>query len=197
MYFVTDNPHKYREAQEVLSSYGVDLRMLKGAKVELQGDDLGFIAMAAARIAYMRFRVPVVVEDAGLFIEALSGFPGPYSSYVYKRIGVNGIINLLKGVRRREAHFLAVVACVCPPFEARFEAKVRGVIADEPRGSGGFGFDPIFIPEGESRTFGEMNVSEKNKWSHRSKAFAKLGAWLQKVLRAKAQMQFGGPESSG
>ncbi len=179
VYFLTSNLGKLKEASLIAEQYGISLKQLPAKRIEIQSDNLASISAFSARVAARKYRVPVVVEDAGLFIEALGGFPGPYSSYVYKTIGVKGILKLMKGVTERAAYFLSVVA-YCTP-EARpliFKGRVKGCIASEARGVGGFGFDPIFIPEGDTRTFAEMTAQEKNRYSHRAKAFAKFFSWL-------------------
>ncbi|NOZ89276.1 MAG: RdgB/HAM1 family non-canonical purine NTP pyrophosphatase, partial [Crenarchaeota archaeon] len=135
-----------------------------------------------AAAAYALTGTPVAVEDAGLFVDALSGFPGPYSSYVYKTIGVHGILRLLEGEENRAARFVSVIAYAGPWGVQLFRGEVKGSIAAEPRGSGGFGFDPIFIPEGADKTFAEMNIEEKNMYSHRARAARKLCSWLEHRL---------------
>ncbi len=182
LYFVTNNKHKYEEASRVLSKYGIKLELLPSVKkIEIQDDDLSKIVLYAAKTAYAYVRKPLVVEDAGLFIKALKGFPGPYSSYVYKTIGIKGVLKLLENTPDRQAYFKSVVACVCPPYIEVFEGVVEGWIAREPRGSKGFGFDPIFVPQGSDKTFAEMDMDEKNKYSHRGKAFESLAEFLKKL----------------
>jgi len=186
IYFATSNKNKFNEASRILEKYGYELVLFSFEKKELQSTDLGEIALQSALIAYTYVNAPVVVEDSGLFIKALNGFPGPFSSYVYKTIGVRGVLKLMEGVTDRSAYFEAAVAIVMPPFERVFKGSVYGRIADSPRGTGGFGFDPIFIPENEDKTFAEMSVEEKNKYSHRARAFEKLGIWLKSIeLREK------------
>jgi len=179
VYFLTSNLGKLREASLIAEQYGISLRQLPAKRIEIQSDDLARISAFSARVAAWKHHVPVVVEDAGLFIKALGGFPGPYSSYVFKTIGVNGILKLMEGVRRREAYFLSVVAYCTPKGRPSiFKGRVDGCIASEARGTGGFGFDPIFIPKGDTRTFAEMSSREKNLYSHRAKAFTKFFSWL-------------------
>jgi len=183
LYFVTSNSNKVAEAQKVLEKFGVKVVQVESAKkVELQLPSLAEIALRAARVAYLELRAPLFVEDSGLFVEALGGFPGPYSSYVYKTIGIRGILKLMEGVGNRRAWFESAVALICPPFEKVFVGRVYGSIATEARGSGGFGFDPIFVPEGETRTLAEMSVEEKNAVSHRGKALSEMGSWLSRTL---------------
>ena len=120
----------------------------------------------------------LLIEDAGLYVEALKGFPGAYSSYVFRTIGGNGLLRLLSGEKRREAEFRSAVAY----GEADgsiwlFEGRVRGAIAGTPRGTGGFGFDPIFVPESSPKTFAEMPIEEKNRISHRALAMTAFAKW--------------------
>jgi XTP/dITP diphosphohydrolase len=189
IYFATSNKNKFNEASRILEKYGYELVLFSFEKKELQSTDLGEIALQSALIAYTYVNAPVVVEDSGLFIKALNGFPGPFSSYVYKTIGVRGVLKLMEGVTDRSAYFEAAVAIVMPPFERVFKGSVYGRIADSPRGTGGFGFDPIFIPENEDRTFAEMSVEEKNRYSHRARAFEKLGIWLKSIELREKLMQ--------
>jgi XTP/dITP diphosphohydrolase len=189
IYFATSNKNKFNEASRILEKYGYELVLFSFEKKELQSTDLGEIALQSALIAYTYVNAPVVVEDSGLFIKALNGFPGPFSSYVYKTIGVRGVLKLTEGVTDRSAYFEAAVAIVMPPFERVFKGSVYGRIADSPRGTGGFGFDPIFIPENEDKTFAEMSVEEKNKYSHRARAFEKLGIWLKSIELREKLMQ--------
>ncbi|MEM0332314.1 MAG: non-canonical purine NTP pyrophosphatase, partial [Archaeoglobaceae archaeon] len=113
----------------------------------------------------------------GLFIEALKGFPGVYSSYVFKTIGNEGILKLMDGITNRRAYFKAVLAYWDGKEIHIFEGKVEGEIATEIRGSGGFGFDPIFLYN--KKTFAEMG-DEKNEVSHRRRVLEKFFTWLQK-----------------
>ncbi len=170
-HLITRNESKYIEALEVVSGYGIKLRMTPMDKEEIQSDDLADIALHAARIAYYRLRMPVIVDDSGLFVDALNGFPGPYSSYAYKTIGLRGLLRLLEDSMNRRACFKTALAVVDPPLEDVYWGEICGTIAEQPRGSHGFGFDPLFIPEGSYKTFAEMDTREKNRYSHRARAF--------------------------
>lgn len=181
-YLVTGNRHKVEEASNLLDGSGITLEQAPLGKLEVQNDNLTIIALEAARRAYTLLRKPVLVDDSGLFVEALNGFPGPYSSYVYKTIGVSGILRLLKGVSNRRACFRTALAMIYPPLERVFVGESCGIITVEPRGRGGFGFDPIFIPEGEEKTFAEMSLEEKNRYSHRSRAFRSFAEWAKRSL---------------
>lgn len=178
---VTTNKGKVEEFEAVFSEYGLRFRWEPMPTLELQSTDLRRVAAFSAEYAYRTLREPVVVEDAGLFIEALNGFPGPYSSYAYKTIGVEGVLRLMEGVKERGAKFLSAIAFYSPLTELKvFTGEVEGWIAREPRGSSGFGFDPIFVPrEGDGRTFAEMSVEEKNRFSHRARAARKFAEWVK------------------
>ncbi len=181
VYFATSNRHKLEELNAALRGCGARAEPVEAPKLELQGESLEEIAAAAASLAYSILHRPVAVEDAGLFVEALNGFPGPYSSYVFRTIGYWGLLKLMDGVEERSAFFKSVVAYAGPWGVKLFTGIVRGFIAYEPRGSKGFGFDPVFIPEGSDKTFAEMEVEEKNRFSHRAKAARALCEWLSRV----------------
>jgi XTP/dITP diphosphohydrolase len=180
LWFLTSNSGKFREAAAIAAASGLRLRMLAAKKIEIQSESLRRIASYAAQEAANRLVIPVVAEDAGLFVDALHGFPGPYSSDVFKRLGIEGILKLMENIQGRKARFYSSVAYCAPHKKPKcFTGTVDGVIGLRPRGSGGFGFDPIFIPtEGDGRTFSQMNVREKNKISHRAASFRKLSRWL-------------------
>lgn len=188
VWFLTSNRGKFREAAAVAAASGLRLRMLDAPKIEIQSDSLSEIASYAAKEAANRLGIPVVAEDAGLFIDALNRFPGPYSSDVFKRLGIKGILKLMENVPERNAEFLSVAAFCAPKSKPRsFVGKVAGHIDLRSRGGGGFGFDPIFIPiKGDGRTFAQMTVKEKNVFSHRAASFRKLLKWM---LNARADLK--------
>ncbi|MBA7697737.1 dITP/XTP pyrophosphatase [subsurface metagenome] len=113
-YFVTSNIHKFQEARRVLSEYKIATAKLRVGAVEIQDDNLENIAEASVLDAVKTCGLPIFVEDAGLFIEALKGFPGPYSKYVYNTIGTKGILKLMKNIEKRSAHFQSVIAFSSP-----------------------------------------------------------------------------------
>jgi len=123
------------------------------------------------------------MEDSGLFIEKLNGFPGPYSSYVYRKIGCDGILKLLEGEKERDAKFVSIVGFKKDKLIRIFKGEIVGKISYKKKGTHGFGFDPIFMPENIEKTFAEMNLEEKNLWSHRGRAFKALGEWLQGSIK--------------
>jgi len=178
-YFVTSNIHKFQEARRVLSEYKIATAKLKVGAVEIQDDNLENIAKFSALDAVKNCGLPIFVGDSGLFVEALNGFPGPYSAYVYRTVGTKGILKLMKNIENRDAYFQSVIAFSSPEEQPTcFSGKVEGKISLQELGTSGFGYDPIFIPlEGDGRTFAEMTTTEKNLYSHRAEALRKFAEW--------------------
>jgi XTP/dITP diphosphohydrolase len=184
VFFATGNINKFNEARSILSSYGFAVAMLRVKGDEMQSDSLKEIAQTSAVNAYKRSHLPIFVEDAGLFIDVLSGFPGPYAAYVYKTIHNSGILRLMENVADRRARFQSVIAyCDEPLCEPEcFEGESSGEITlteRKPQGKSAFGFDPIFQPVGSSKTFAEMTIEEKNGFSHRAIAIRKFAEWYK------------------
>ena len=179
VFFATGNFHKFNEARHVLAEFKIAAAMLRVEAIEIQDNDIENIAKASATDALKKTGLPLIVEDAGLFIEALNGFPGPYSSYVYQTLGTKGILKLMEKIEKRDASFHSVVAFCSPKENSRtFHGEVRGKISLQERGSHGFGFDPIFEPSNSDRkTFAEMSIHEKNKFSHRAQALREFAKW--------------------
>lgn len=186
--FLTGNIHKVEEVRRLLLPLGFTVQRIDSKKIEIQSDDLREIIFYSLKSLGVKACHPVMVEDSGLFIHSLKGFPGPYSSYVYKTIGLGGILKLLGDSRDRRACFLSVVGIKMPTGRIGvFTGKVDGTIARSIRGSHGFGFDPIFVPKGYKKTFGEMSMEEKNKISHRARAVKKAAGWLVERSTANGQ----------
>jgi XTP/dITP diphosphohydrolase len=177
--FVTSNLHKFQEAHRVLSKYKIATAKLRVDAIEIQDDSLENIAKTSALDAVKNCGLPIFVEDAGLFVEALNGFPGPYSSYVYRTVGTKGILKLMKNKKNRTAYFQSVIAFSSPKEQPTcFIGEVMGRISLQERGTEGFGYDPIFEPsKGDGRTFAEMTTAEKNQFSHRAEALSKFAEW--------------------
>ncbi|WP_297464690.1 XTP/dITP diphosphatase [Thermococcus sp.] len=180
--FVTSNPGKIEEARKYLEPLGVEVYQLRFPYPEIQADTLEEVAEYGAKWLAERVDSPFFLDDSGLFINALRGFPGVYSAYVYKTLGIDGILKLLEGVDDRSAYFKSVVAYWDGELHL-FTGRVGGRITTEPRGKGGFGFDPIFVPSGFDRTFAEMTTEEKNEISHRGKALKAFAEWLKENLK--------------
>src|SRR6266571_463966 len=178
LWFVTQNAHKYQEARRTLDPFGIRIRKLSSPKTEIQSVDLVDIAKFAAEKAAEKYNRTVVVEDSGLFVKALNGFPGPYSSYVHATIGVGGFVRLMNQKLRREAYFQASLVVASPRDTSQeFSGRAYGTISHKSAGKQGFGFDPIFIPKGTRKTFAQGGSQFKDRYSHRAIAFRKLALW--------------------
>lgn len=181
LYFITSNKGKFREAKEKLRPLGFSVVQKDLGYPEIQAETLEEVALHGIAHVEMRFNKPFMLEDAGLFINELHGFPGVYSKYVFFTIGLQGILRLLNGVHDREAVFRSVFAYSEPGHPPVVTiGECSGIISTEQRGKNGFGYDPIFLPQGSGRTFGEMTTDEKNSYSHRAKALDKLVLSLKK-----------------
>ena len=184
IFFATNNVNKFDEARRVLAEYKIAVGMLRVKSLEIQSESLEDIARASVLDAFDRCHLPIIVEDAGLFIDALNGFPGPYAAYAYKTVGNQGLLRLMKNVKARSAHFESTLAYFSAELRSPvcFHGEVIGKIANEERrgsGKSGFGFDPIFKPLSSSKTFAEMSVIEKNAHSHRAIALRKFAEWYK------------------
>lgn len=182
----TGNPGKAAELRALLPA---DIELLTLTEVGLPldlpetGATLEANALQKARYAFERTDLPCIADDTGLEVKALNGAPGVYSArYAGEakdpKANMHKLLEELDGHADRGARFRTVMAVVGPGVERTFEGEVQGVITQAERGAGGFGYDPIFQPEGEEVTFAEMDRERKNRISHRARAVAKLVAWL-------------------
>jgi len=182
--FVTSNEGKFREVAEALARKGFELQWKKQTYPELQVSTLEEVVDAGLK--WLRERLGpdthFMLDDSGLFIPALKDFPGVYSAYVYKTVGNDGMLRLMEGQKDREARFECMIGFYSPSSGFRkFKGVCEGSIGTKPAGKEGFGFDPIFIPKGEKRTFAEIGIEEKNSFSHRGKAVEELLKYLEKL----------------
>jgi len=188
IFFATANKHKIEEVQYALKDYPLDFKHLDIKGFEIQSESVVTIAKNSALRAAVDHKISVIVEDTGLFIDALHGFPGPYAAYVYDTLGTRGVLTLL-GDDNRNATFRSAVA-FCDPSgsTACFVGECFGRISTDARGSYGFGYDPIFEPyDGVGKTFAEMRLEEKSTISHRSQAMRKFADWY--IARLSRSMQ--------
>ncbi|MFB5614218.1 MAG: RdgB/HAM1 family non-canonical purine NTP pyrophosphatase [Candidatus Nitrosomaritimum yanchengensis] len=172
LFFSSSNQQKIKETKKILYEIGNNLGFFKCNLEEIQSDSLKEIAKHKATQAFDKLRKPVIVEDDGLFIESLNGFPGPYSSYVFKTIGNKGVMNLVK--QKRKAKFVSIISYQDKNSKISFESKINGIISKKISGNG-WGYDPIFIPSKFKKTFAELE--NKNEISHRFKALKKFANW--------------------
>ena len=173
--FASTNQNKFLEVQLILSSWKISVDFSQIHLVEIQSDSLEEIAREKVKTAFAKVGRPVIVEDGGLFINSLGGFPGQYSSFVFKTIGNDGIVKLLEGSARRSACFRSLVAFCDGKILSISDGKVDGTISRTIT-DGGWGYDPIFVPAGTDLTFAQLNES-KNEYSHRKRALEKFAHW--------------------
>ena len=174
--FASSNQNKYFEVQLILSAQGISVDFSQIHLVELQSDSLEDIAREKAKSAFTKLNKPVIVEDDGLFIDCLGGFPGPYSSFVYKTIGNDGILKLLSGSTKRSGYFCSLIAFYNGKTLSISEGRVEGRISEKLTGSGGWGYDPIFVPSSTNLSFAEL-AKNKNAYSHRKRALEQFAQW--------------------
>jgi len=194
--FATNNKHKLEEINALLNEK-FDIIGLKevGIEEEVPEDHatLEENASQKARYIYNRTGKNCFADDTGLEVRALDGEPGVYSAR-YSRIGhpvfpemevtegnIRKLLLKLDGVEERRAQFRTVIALIIGGSEYHFEGVIEGEISKEPSGSMGFGYDPVFIPEGYSLSFAEMTLIEKNRISHRARAVQKLAQFLKEM----------------
>lgn len=192
IFFVSNNIHKYSEIKSILHdrTTDLDLNFYKQNIIEIQDDQIEKIAIEKAKSAYNTVKRPIIIEDDGLFINSLNGFPGQYSSYVFKSIGNRGILRLLEGSRDRSAFFKSIFVynngIIVKVFSGQINGKISLTITD-----GGWGYDPIFIPfnnhnKHDNKTFAELNkTNKKNELSHRRIALDKFVNWFTQNNKLK------------
>lgn len=177
--FASNNRDKYIEIKSILQRYNLEIGFCRLEIEEIQSDSIKEIAIKKSQYAYLNANSPVLVEDDGLFIDGLSGFPGQYSAYVFKTIGNMGVLDLLRNHENRSAEFVSIIAFCNGQTPQIFEGKIRGQIAEDIT-EGGWGFDPIFIPVDNNLTFGQLqNIQKKQEFSHRSKALLQFVEWYK------------------
>ena len=184
--FATNNEHKLREIKNIL---GNSFTLLSLGDMNFNEDIpedepvLEGNALSKARYIHNVTGMNVFADDTGLEIDALNGLPGVHSARFAgdskdPSANIEKVLSLLGSSENRKARFRTVIALVFEKKEYLFEGIVTGIIISEKRGNEGFGYDPVFIPDGKNQTFAEMELSEKNKISHRAKAFEKLREFL-------------------
>lgn len=188
LYFATNNIYKLKEVQEVVGdSFQIESMRSLGINEDIPEDQLTLQgnALQKARFLYDRTGESCFADDTGLEVDALNGAPGVYSAR-YAGDAKNSFDNMalllknMSGKQNRKARFRTVIALILDGKEYLFEGIVNGTIAEEPRGTAGFGYDPLFVPDGYSTTFAEMDSEAKNAISHRGRAVEKLAAFLLK-----------------
>jgi len=185
IFFVSGNKNKFNEILPVMLKNNIQIQYFKQDLIEIQSKRIEEIAKQKAKDAYNFIQKPVLVEDDGLFIEELKGFPGQYSSFIYETIGNDGILKLLKNIRDRKAVFKAVIAYFDNNIEKYFTGEINGKIVEKKLGFG-WGYDPIFVPEGFTVSFGQLHENgKKYQISHRFIATKKFCNWFNKYRDEK------------
>lgn len=184
--FATNNAHKLEEIREILGGkfHIVSLKEL-GCQEDIpeEQDTLEGNALQKARYIRDKYKVNCFADDTGLEIEALGGEPGVYSARYAgdghdSEANMRKVLDKMSGETNRRARFRTVIALLLDGQEHLFEGEVRGEILRERHGEGGFGYDPIFRPEGFTQSFAEMSLEDKNKISHRGRATEALRKFL-------------------
>jgi XTP/dITP diphosphohydrolase len=184
--FATNNQHKVDEIRAVLAGKW-EIQTLKEAGIEKDipepHDSLEANALEKSRTIFEMTGKNCFSEDTGLEVEALEGEPGVRSArYAGTRSfedNVRKLLDRMKGQTNRKARFRTVISLILDGREYQFEGICNGIIIDQHKGDAGFGYDPVFVPDGDTRTFAEMNMAEKNLFSHRKKAMEKLISFLE------------------
>ena len=188
----SNNAHKIREIKEILGDLFDEILSLREAGVSADPEETGETFEENARIkaeAILQLTgCAALADDSGLEVDALGGAPGVHSA----RYATDGhdfaannrlLLKNLEGVENRRARFRTVISLILNGEEHLFEGRVEGRILDRETGHEGFGFDPLFVPDGCERSFAEMSAEEKNAVSHRGRAVRKLAAWLHENAR--------------
>ncbi len=187
--FVSTNPDKAREVRHLLAREGIRVRWRRRRLPEPQADRLQEVVRSKLG-AVRDLDGWVLVEDSGLFLPALGGFPGVYAAYAWRLWGARErfrpFFALLAG-RRRTAIFRTVAGLQRGRRQWLFVGETRGTFADRPRGTHGFGYDPVFVPQGYRQTFGELSPAQKNALSHRGRAMRKVARFLLRTAAASGQ----------
>lgn len=186
--FATNNAHKLEEISGALDGSFTLISLSEAGfegEIPETGRTLEANAMQKAQYIFERFRQPVFADDTGLEVDCLNGLPGVDTAhYSGTRDADANMAKLLRAIRHcpsRGASFKTVIAYISPVEKALFVGEVRGVIAPEKRGEGGFGYDPIFIPEGSDRTYAQLGAEAKAETSHRVRALKKFMDFLRQV----------------
>ena len=193
--FATNNPNKLKEIQSLIPKE-IEIISLNeiGCNEDIPetGDTLEANAFQKAHYIKDNFNYDCFADDTGLEIDELNGDPGVYSARYAgpernANANMNKVLNELKGKKNRKAQFRTAIALILKGEEHLFEGKVEGYISKDKQGNEGFGYDPIFIPENDIRSFAQMSMQEKGVISHRGRAVRKLVAYLNKISKLNSK----------
>ena len=181
---ITGNEGKAREYESLL---GIEVTAVKEDLIEIQELDVVKVVQRKTQDAYAKLRRPVLVDDTGLALAEWNGLPGALVAWFLETVGPHGILTMATGVHNRRASVTTALGYADHAGVRVFTGTLHGSLTTELRGEGGFGYDPIFIPEGHDRTFAEMSSEEKNQVSHRRIAVNKLQKELSLSAESKSQ----------
>lgn len=171
----TGNKDKVEEIQDILD---IPLDFMHIEVDEVQSMDLEYVAKRKAQAAFNIIKRPLIVDDVGVYIKAWNNLPGPFVKYTYKILGLPKVLEMMKKEKARSL----IVQCAVGYHDGKkvhtFLGTVKGQLAKKVLGTQGWGFDPIIIPKGQKLTFAQMGIENKNKLSHRARAFKKLKKFL-------------------
>ncbi len=160
--YVTGNWYKIMSAKKILEPLGIEVNNIKMETTEIQADTVEEVAIHSAKEASEKLKCTVLKNDSGLYVDALGGFPGPYTHYVDETLGEDGLLKLLDGVENRNAHFIEAFAyCEYGKDPIVFKSITKGKIAKEKSGTYGWSWDFIFIPDGYEKTMGNYPDEER------------------------------------
>ncbi|MCL5427967.1 MAG: non-canonical purine NTP pyrophosphatase [Candidatus Marsarchaeota archaeon] len=169
---------KYKEASSILSDFRIRMKTIELR--EIQSVQVREVVSEKAKEAYRKLRRPLFVEDTGLYIDAMNGFPGALAKPLIESVGTAGVCRMVDSFGRRSAYAETCIGYADGRGVKVFSGKVGGRIAGRPRGDNGFGWDPVFVPDGHAQTFAQMPMTEKNRISHRAMAFRAFGAYMSR-----------------
>ncbi|MCL2785967.1 MAG: RdgB/HAM1 family non-canonical purine NTP pyrophosphatase [Methanomassiliicoccaceae archaeon] len=178
---ITSNLGKVNEYRAALSSFGIDTEHLKVPYDEIQSSELTEVVGKAMEHLKASGLSDFIIDDSGIFADALNGFPGVFSAYALRTIGNAGILKLMENVADRKANFQCCIGCNIRGRDIIVLGRCDGVILTEETGTEGFGFDPIFSHDGK-RSFAEIPLDEKNGISHRGDAVRLLVDEIKKMI---------------
>lgn len=175
IYFATGNKEKVKEAQSILK---IPIQIAEMEIDEIQSLDPSFVIRKKAEEAFKILKKPVIVDDVSVFIEALNGFPGPLIKYLREGIGNQGIVEILNSKNNRRVTIQNTIGYHDGKDVHIFLGEIKGTVSLDERGSDGWGFDTIFVPEGEEKTLAELGFDRKNEISHRRRSLDKFKEFL-------------------
>ena len=181
---ITSNPGKVAEFQRMFGDLGIEMEHVKVPYDEVQTAELEEVVLKGMEALRATGLKNFIIDDSGMFVDALKGFPGVYSAYVQKTVGNDGVLTLMEGVENRDAVFKCCIGCDIDGETIIVTGECPGKILHEARGTEGFGYDPIFSPDGKL-SFAEIPLDEKNEISHRGNAVKLLRKELEARLRPR------------